>query len=179
MLTLRRVVMKMKEFVEIRDQQNRLKTMENFINKVLEINQRKAIQKDPPMKYREVLDLAKEYQEGALEKQQRNGRERAQANSHGGSFSGDWRNNQSSSAAGDWRAGSGNGKREGKVEDILRKFLEGQKFKGKEYCIQYNIRDENGRPRCKNRWCKRAHNCAFIPRGQKPPCSKPHPKFEH
>ena len=92
----------------------------------------------------------------------------------GGSY-----NSRGAGHSGQW---NGRGFRDGKdnrVEDIMRKVLEGHKFKGKEFCIGYNLMDANGESKCKDRRCSRAHNCGFIPRGQNRPCSKPHPKFEH
>ena len=69
--------------------------------------------------------------------------------------------------------------KEKKIEEATKKFLEGHKFKGKDFCINYNLRDERNEPKCKDRRCMNAHNCGFIPRGETKPCGKPHPKFEH
>ena len=65
MVTLRRAVTKLKEFAVIEKQDRRLKLLESYINKVLEINQRKAIQKDLPLKMKEVLEIGKEFLENA------------------------------------------------------------------------------------------------------------------
>ena len=63
MVALRRVVTKMKDFGAVQNMNTRIKLLEAFINKVLEINQRKAIQRDLPLSYKEMLDMAKEYVE--------------------------------------------------------------------------------------------------------------------
>ena len=63
MVIIRRVVTKNKEFLVIRNSESRLKHLEMFINKMLEINQRRAIQRDLPMTFKEGHELAKEYLE--------------------------------------------------------------------------------------------------------------------
>ena len=132
------------------------------------------------MTAKEVTDMAKEYLDNASVNKG-NDRERsfgsnkaAGFNGQGGRFGG-----QAGGSSGQWRDPNMRDRRENKVEDIMRKFLEGHKFKGREFCINYNLRDMKGEPKCKDRKCSRAHNCAFIPRGHNRPCGKPHPKFEH
>ena len=51
--------------------------------------------------------------------------------------------------------------------------------KGKEYCIGYNVKDDRGDPKCRDRRCAKAHYCGFVDRGTNKPCGKSHPKFEH
>ena len=171
MVTLRRVVTKMKEFATIANPQVRLKVLESFINKVLEINQRKAIQNDIPMTYREVHDLAKEYVENSADHSQGLGRDR-------GGFSHQSSSHQTPASNEHWKAKQ-NREKDKKVEEIMKKFLDGQRFRGKEYCIFYNMKDEKGQSKCKNNRCHKAHMCAFIPRGSDKACAKPHPKFDH
>ena len=71
--------------------------------------------------------------------------------------------------------------RDGKesIEAMTKKLLAGHKVKGVEFCLGYNLRDRNGEPRCKSKSCPKAHNCGFISRGERNPCGKNHPKFEH
>ena len=61
MVTLRRVVTRQKEFASISDVKKRKKLLEAFINKMLEINSKKAAQGDVPMTYKEILEQSKEY----------------------------------------------------------------------------------------------------------------------
>ena len=63
LVTLRRVVTKMKEFGMIANPKDRLRLLEQFINKCLEINARKAVQKEIPLTYKEMHDIAKDYVE--------------------------------------------------------------------------------------------------------------------
>ena len=169
MVTLRRVVTKMKEFACVENVSTRLKLLEAFINKVLEINQRKAIQKDLPLTFKEAHDLAKEYVENVHQYIPKSGRERNEAGTGGtgGGFNNRFQSNKF------------NRERKDKMEELTRKFLAGHKIQGKEFCVNYNLKDERGGPRCKNRNCSRAHNCGFIPRGEIRPCGKLHSKFEH
>ena len=60
MVTLRRVVTKTKSFSAIPNPDSRMKMMEIFINQILEINQRKAIQDEVPMTFKEVMEVAKD-----------------------------------------------------------------------------------------------------------------------
>ena len=183
MVTLRRVVTKMKEFVGIANQNTRLKALENFINKVLEINQRKAIQRDLPLTYKEVMDIAKEYVDNATEQ----GPVRENKFVHGGA-----RGNGGGYGGGNGRgyggaqgSGGGFGRRfmkdgkESSLETATRRLLEGHKHRGMDYCVNFNLKDNMGQPKCKNRNCPRAHVCGFIPRGEDRPCAKAHSKFEH
>ena len=63
MVTLRYTVTKLKEFAAITKQDVRLKLLKAFIDKILEINQPKAAQGDPPLKAKEVYEIGKEYLE--------------------------------------------------------------------------------------------------------------------
>ena len=134
--------------------------------------------------------MAKEYIENASESSHSYLRDRGHSNNrggsasgqmggysgggHGGNFGGQIRN-----FGGQWKDNEFKGKNDSKLEDIMKKFLGGHKFQGREFYIQYNLRDEGGEPKCKDRRCARAHNCAFIPRDTNKPCGKPHPKFMH
>ena len=61
--------------------------METVIDKVLEINQ-KAMQREVPLTFREVSDMAKEYIENASESSHSYLRDRGHSNNRGGSASG-------------------------------------------------------------------------------------------
>ena len=168
MVSLRRVVTKMKDFGAVQNMNIRIKLLETFINKVLEINQRKAIQKDVPLTYKEMLDMAKEYVDNVKDYSHSivDRREAGPAVSSSG-----YTDNKN--------FGNKGGRVEGKIEDMTRQMLTGLKFRGKEFCVNFNLKDEKNESRCKDRRCSRAHNCGFIPRGQNTPCGKPHPKFDH
>ena len=66
-----------------------------------------------------------------------------------------------------------------RIEETTKKMLEGHKVKGKEYCIAYQMKDEKGDPKCRDRRCSRAHFCGFVDKFTRKPCGKSHPKFEH
>ena len=173
MVTLRRVVTKMKEFATITNASTRLKLLEAFINKVLEINQRKAIQREVPLTYKEVIDIAKEFVENASEyvpPSARDGRVGVP-----GSVSGNHPREKRF-----FREGRDTkDDRDNRVERTTKRMLEGHKFKGRDYCINFNVKDSNNQPKCKDKRCPRAHNCGYIPRGENKPYGKPHSKFEH
>ena len=63
MVTLRRVVSRQREFAAVSDVKKRKKLLEAFINKMLEINSKKAAQGDVPLTYKEILEQSKEYLE--------------------------------------------------------------------------------------------------------------------
>ena len=175
MVTLRRAVTKMKSFRDINPVDTRVKLLETFINKVVEINQRKAIQKDPPLKMREVMDIAKDYMENVSDYVRSFGKDNARDRKEGfqGASTSRYVNQ------GRFNKNFKGPRNDSKMEELTRKFLSGHKICGREFCINYNLQDHKGEPRCKDRKCSRAHNCGFIPRGQNTPCGKLHPKFEH
>ena len=179
MVTLRRVVTKMKEFAVITNANTRLKSLESFINKVLEINQRKASQREVPLTYKEVLDIGKEFVENASEYVPPSARDGRVGVSGGGqgNFPRERKFNREGRDGRDGRDNRDN--RDNRVEKTTKRMLEGHKFKGMDYCINFNLKDSNNQPKCNNKRCPRANNCGYIPRGEDKPCGKPHSKFEH
>ena len=169
MVTLRRVVTKTKSFGAISNQENRLKMLEIFINQILEINQRKAVQDEVPMTFKEMMDV-----------------QGPRGNNDGGS----WKGYSSESRGGGKGAGSFSGGRDRSQRDggqwtvdaqkdqILR-ILKNQKIQGKELCIEYNVKAEDGAPMCKSRNCRKAHNCAFVQKGESKACGQKHSKVDH
>ena len=130
--------------------QRRLKVLEAFINKALEINARRACQDETPMTFKESCDLAKEYLDSPSEFSRE-----TNINQHPG--------NQNNSA------------NKGKGSDQVN-YLKGIKTKdGKWYCLHYNT--EKGCNRGKA--CSYAHKCGYLKRGEKEPCGKDHPRPEH
>ena len=61
----------------------------------------------------------------------------------------------------------------------MKRILGDQKLRGKEFCLDYNLKGEKGESKCKDRNCRKAHNCVFVPRGEKVACGRSHPKFDH
>ena len=125
-----------------------------------------------PLNFKEMLDIAKEFVENAGEQTQGQvyGRDRR-----------DGQGPSSGHVAGGFNRDRKFGK-DGKteaVEMLTKKLLEGHRFRGKEFCFNYNIKDSQGKSKCVDRRCPRAHNCGFIPRGASRPSGKPHSKFEH
>ena len=166
-----------------KNQDQRLKLLESFINKVLEVNQRKAIQRDPPLKMKEVLDIGKEFLEGATEYSSAPGPSRSPAPSRNAPGGRGFRGNQLHSTGG-YQGNSFKDRRnfnDGResLENMTKRLLAGHKVRGMEYCVNYNLSDRTGESRCKDKKCPRAHNCGFIPRGGNVPCGKNHPKYQH
>ena len=59
--------------------------------------------------------------------------------------------------------------------EFMKKNLQGKKVNGKEVCLLFNTKDG-----CRHGTnCKHAHVCGYIPRGEKEPCGKGHKKSEH
>lgn len=168
MVILRRVVTKTREFSSISNMATRLRLLESFNNKVLEINQRKAIQTEIPLTYKESYDLAKEYMENVTD-YVRTDTEDKKPNYSGGNGG----NNGGRGAQGVKKTPVE------RAREYLVKSLVGQKRGGKDYCVEYNLRDHKGDPMCKDRRCKDTHSCGFIARGSSQPCGKSHTKYEH
>ena len=170
---LRRVVTKHKEFGLIKDAEKRFKSLEMFINKVLEINARKATQGEICMSYKEAFELGSEYLENVNEYVALSGGVSQPQQHQGGGGSGQG-GKQGRGAAG--RAGQ-------TVEEfsrgVMERALRGQRVGGKEVCIEYNLKNDKGDSQCKDRKCSKAHNCGFFTRGESKPCGGRHPKFEH
>ena len=171
MVTLRRVVSKTKSFQAVQNPETRMKLLEIFINQVLEQNQRKAMQDEIPMSYKEVLEVAKD----KLENVPDHFPSRANSNfGNGGSGSGARRSGGNERRSGQWTK-----KEPESARDLTRRLLKDQKLDGKEFCLDFNIKDESGGPACKSRSCRKAHNCAYIPRGETKACGGKHSKINH
>ena len=170
MVTLRRVVSKTKSFKAVANQDTRMKLLEVFINQILEQNQRKAMQDEVPMTYKEVLEVAKDKMENVNDYFPGNGSNTTWTSKGGGE---------------NWKRQSGPGKKEfqertvGSIKEFTRRILKDQKFEGKDFCIEYNTKGENGGHSCKERGCKKAHNCAYVPRGETKACGGKHTKMDH
>ena len=171
MVTLRRVVSKTKSFQAVQNPETRMKLLEIFINQVLEQNQRKAMQDEVPMSYKEVLEVAKDKIENVTDYFP----SRANSNfGNSGSGSGARRSGGNERRSGQWTK-----KEPESARDLTRRLLKDQKLDGKEFCLDFNIKDESGGPACKSRSCRKAHNCAYIPRGETKACGGKHSKINH
>ena len=175
MVTIRRVVSRAKEFAAaVSSTETRLKLLQSFINKALEINQRKACQGDVPLVFKELWDMAKEYLENVSDfvsvPQQAQQGSRGNGNSAGTSD----QVSRPSRQQGGARVGAGNG-----ALDHMKSLLKGQKYRGVDFCLEFNLKGERGNPRCTDRRCKLAHNCAFVPRGESRACGGSHSKIDH
>ena len=166
MVALRRVVTKTKSFKAIASQETRMKLLEVFINQVLEQNQRKACQDEVPLTFKEMLDIAKDKIENVTDYfPSSTGVSAESENGDGGT--------QTRSKAG--------GAKSLKFDqrEFMAKRLKDQRINGKEFCINYNLKGENGDHQCTSRSCTKAHYCAFIPRGETKPCGGRHSKVFH
>ena len=181
MVTLRRVVTKTKSFSSISNQENRMKMLEIFINQILEINQRRAIQEEVPLTFKEVMDVAKDKLDNLSDYVQ--AAPAAKGAFGGGSFGGGaWRSSNSGPRAGgrgprQFSGGAGAGSESQK--DQVKRILKGQRVQGKEFCIEYNVANESGAPMCKSRRCPNAHNCAYVVKGEFKACGGRHSKLDH
>lgn len=156
LVTLRRVVTKHSGFEEIRDQGIRRKLLEKFIDKILELNSRRAAQGQVPMTFKEMNEEAKESLEskedrvkGFLAPEQE---ERKNRNAKG---------RQDSNKT--------------KGEDFMLLKAKSLKVNGRYLCLDYN-RQEG----CKERTCRLSHACAYLLKGQMNKlCGEKHSKLEH
>ena len=166
MVTIRRVVSRKKEFNEIRDAKTRKKLLEAYINKMFQINSRRAAQGDVPLTYKEALEQSKEYLDTPYEyvshyniddeKQKNNANN---ANKRSNANNGNNTNNKRISKASEY------------WEQVKK-----LKIDGKEICIEFNKMEG-----CKegNR-CRKAHKCAYMERGEmKQVCGGRHSKTKH
>merc|ERR1711874_122570 len=146
----------------------RMKLLEVFINQVLEVNQRKAMQDEVPMSFKEVMEVAKDKIENV--------------NDYFPTGMGNGSNPGSRVAGGGWKKEKEKKEKldssEG-VKERMKRFVNGNKVNGKEYCLDYNIKGEDGKPGCQSRGCKLAHNCTYVPRGESKPCGGRHSKLNH
>ena len=128
------------------------------------------MQDEIPMTYKEVLEVAKDKMENVNEYFPGNGSNTTWTSKGGGE---------------NWKRQSGPGKKEfqertvGSIKEFTRRILKDQKFEGKDFCIEYNTKGENGGHSCKERGCKKAHNCAYVPRGETKACGGKHTKMDH
>ena len=176
MVTLRRVVTKTKSFKAVSNQETRMKLLEVFINQILEVNQRKAIQDEVPMTFKEVMEVAKDKIENVTDY--------FPSGSGVGEGKAGGVEEKSGGGSGAKANVRGGYKRKadyvGHQQDFMRRILKDQKIHGKEICIDYNIKGEDGGPLCSNSSrCKKAHNCAFVPKGEDKACGGRHSKIDH
>ena len=166
MVTLRRVVTKTKSFMAVQNQETRMKLLEVFINQILEVNQRKAMQEEIPMTFKEMLDVAKDKIENVSDYFPSN-RGGMDGKVDGGSEA-------------KTTTGGGGQKKKVNQQDFIKRLLKNQTIHGKEYCIDFNVRgDGKDDTMCSSRSCKKAHNCAFIPKGETKACGGRHSKIVH
>lgn len=167
MVTLRRVVTKTKSFKAVSNQETRMKLLEVFINQILEVNQRKAMQDEIPLTFKEVMEVAKDKIENVSD----------YFPNIGGVVDGKAEGKSEARAA---PAGAGQ-KRQGYSfqKDFIKRMLKNQTIHGKEYCIDYNLRGDKDDTMCSSKSCKKAHNCAFIPKGETKACGGRHSKTVH
>ena len=165
MVTIRRVVTRQNAFAVVTEIKSRKKLLETFINKMLEINSRRAAQGDVPMTYKEVLEQSKEYLETPSNFVQRDndGRESKHTVPVKKGFGNISTNN------------SNNYNKKFKATDYWE-LVKTIKLDGKEICLDFNKMDG-----CKesNR-CRKAHRCAYMERGEmKRVCGGRHTKVKH
>ena len=166
MVTLRRVVTKLKSFKAISNQETRMRLLEVFINQVLEVNQRKACQDEVPLSFKEVMDIAKDKLENVYD--------------YFPSSAGVVKESESGDG-GAAKSKTGGGAKFAKTDqrEITTRRLKDLSIHGKDYCIDYNLKGEDGDTQCKSKSCRKAHNCGFIPRGESKPCGGRHSKIFH
>ena len=165
MVTLRRAVTKVKSFKAISNQETRMKLLEVFINQVLEVNQRKASQDELPLSFKEVMDIAKDKLENVTD--------------YFPSSTVEVKENESEEGGPTKNKTGGGAKAKLDVNEITARRLKDQRINGKYYCIDYNLKGEDGQPQCSSKSCKKAHSCGFIPRGDTKPCGGRHSKIFH
>ena len=170
MVTLRRVVSKTKSFKAIVNQETRLKLLELFINQVLEQNQRKAMQDEVPLTFKEVLDLAKDKIENMND---------YFPTSSSYNYNPDRKKGGSDNWKKPWVKKEFQEKNVDDLKEQTRRILKDQKVNGKEFCLDYNVKGENGGAGCSDRSCRKAHICAYVARGESKACGGKHPRFSH
>ena len=166
MATLRLVMTKHMSFACISNTSTRLRLLEAFVDKVLEINQRKAIQTDVPLTFLEVDRMAEDFIKNVTThvRDQTNGHINPQNGSSGGKQGGNGRKNTGNTPD---------------PEEQVKRMLEGKTVKGKKFCIEYQLKDSKGNHKCRDRKCRLAHACGFCDKFTKEPCGRNHSKFEH
>ena len=125
------------------------------------------------------MELSKEYLENANEYVTLSGgvSEQQQQHQQGSSIGSRYGGNNK-----EQRGGGGGSGYKGNKPDLHKQMennLRGHKLGGREYCIKYNMKDDLGDSKCRDRRCSRAHACTFFTRGEAKPCGDRHPKFEH
>ena len=166
MVTLRRVVTKVKSFKAISNQETRMKLLEVFINQILEVNQRRAMQDETPLSFKEVMDVAKDKLENVTD--------------YFPSSAGLAKESESGDGGSGAKSKTGGGAK-GKFDqrELTTKRLMGQRIYGKDFCVDFNLKGEDGETQCSSKRCQKAHNCGFIPRGETKPCGGRHSKIFH
>ena len=187
MVTLRRVVSRQREFATISDVKKRKKLLEVFINKMLEINSKKAAQGDVPLTYKEILEQSKEYLEMPSDfiqietNDQPYHRPVSQNFNHKASFNNASNQNTNFNQNSNFNQNTNYNQRNREdrpkrvsAEDYWE-LVKSIKVDGKEICILFNKRAG-----CKDKRCRKAHKCAFLEGGEsKSVCGLNHSKFEH
>ena len=167
MVSLRRVVTKTKSFQAVSHQETRMKLLEVFINQILEVNQRKACQDEVPMTFKEMLEVAKDKIENVSDYFPRSGGVE------------DEKVEKGSEVKISTGGGGGIKRKAGNQQEFIKKMLKNQTIHGKEFCIEFNVKNDKGDPLCSSKSCRKAHNCAFIPKGETKACGGRHSKIEH
>ena len=164
MVTIRRVITRQKEFASIYDSKTRKKLLEAFINKMMEINSRRAAQGDVPLSYKEVLEQSKEYLETPSDYVQ------AVTNNIANTVANNSKKQEFTKKVG----GRENGPKRLKPTDFWE-LVKNIKIDGRDICIDYNKLEG-----CKENRCSKMHKCAYMERGEtKRVCEGRHSKVKH
>ena len=181
MVTIRRVITRQKEFSTIQDPKTRKKLLEAFINKMMEINSRRAAQGEVPLTYKEVLEQSKEYQETPTEfvrpdNTNQGRQENPRFNNQRVSYNQRQGNNQGGNQRQGNNQGGGNQRQGPKANDYWES-VKKIKLEGKNICVYFNklegCKDSSDR-------CRNIHRCAYMERGEtNRVCGGKHSKPNH
>ena len=173
-VTIRRVVTKHKEFANISPPEVRLRLLESFIDRMLDINQGKAAQGTPGLKFKEVNDWAKEFSSNK-DQYIKSDMPRWPAENTLDSIKSLIAKAGSNSGPKKDRAPHNKGGGRDFSMEFMKKNLMGKKVNGKDVCLMFNSREG-----CRHgSSCRMAHVCGYIPRGEREPCGKDHKKADH
>ena len=164
-VTLRRVGTRQKEFVSVNDGKTRRKLLEAFINKILEINSRRAAQGETPMSFKEVYDQSKEYLESP-------GEFVRMTTGGGGSFTRD-KKDAKKEIRKPWISDTGDSRKRSIISfwELVKKI----KIDGQDICLDFNKVEG-----CKDKRCARIHRCCYMERGDTSKvCGEKHSKIQH
>ena len=163
MVTIRRVVTRLDSFSSVSDIKSRKKLLETFLNKMLEINSRRAAQGEVPLTYKEVLEQAKEYLETPNNYVRRDVENRD--TKHSMPVKREFIKNSFVNSS----------NKKFKPTDYWE-LVKNIKVEGNEICLDYNKLEG-----CKEgNSCRRAHRCAYMERGEmKRVCGRRHSKVKH